>query len=269
MIAKSLRHALLAATAFALSLVATHAQPAATREEKLVVFAASSLQDVFAKLGEEFGKAHDAKVTFNFAGTQELRTQLEYGAPADVFAAADTKHMDELVKGSLVTAPVMFARNEPVIVVARESVDEIRSLGDLSSAERIVLGVPEVPIGRYTVQILDKASAKLGADFRSRVEAKVVSREANARQVLAKVSLGEADAGIVYRTDARSAGGDVAIVPIPLDINVIAEYPIAAVSGAPHPGLARAWLDFVLSADGQKRLRDAGFIAPTGGNKGE
>src|SRR5262245_44556932 len=207
----SLRRELaLVASTLALSLIAfvVRAEPGtATNEDKLVVFAASSLQDVFAKMGEEFQKAHaGVNVTFNFAGTQELRTQLEHGAPADVFAGADTKHMDALVKEFQVTAPVMFARNEPVIVVAREAADKIRALADLPSAKRIVIGVPEVPIGRYTVQILDRAGAKLGGDFSKRVEARVVSRETNVRQVLAKVSLGEADAGIVYRTDARSAG---------------------------------------------------------------
>ena len=269
-----LRRALaLVASTLVTSLIASvaHAEPAAaTSEDKLVVFAASSLQDVFGKLGEEFQKAHPGmQLTFNFAGTQELRTQLEHGAPADVFAAADVRHMDALAKEFQVTAPAMFARNEPVIVVAREAADKIRALADLPSAERIVIGVPEVPIGRYTIEILDRAAAKLGGDFSKRVEAKVVSRETNVRQVLAKVSLGEADAGIVYRTDARSAGGDVAIVPIPLDVNVVAEYPIAVVTSAPHPTLARAWVDFVLSADGQRRLHDAGFIAPTGGMKVE
>ena len=157
-----------------------------------------------------------------------------------------------------------------MIVVARESVEKIRSLADLPSAERIVIGVPEVPIGRYTLQILDRASATaLGADFRARVEAKVVSRELNVRQVLAKVSLGEADAGIVYRTDARAARDGVGVVTIPLDVNVIAEYPIAVVSDAAHPALARDWVDFVVSVEGQRVLAKAGFIAPTGGTKRE
>lgn len=240
--------------------------PRATGENKLVVFAAASLQDAFGKMAEDFEHAHPGvDVTFNFAGTQELCTELDHGAHADVLASADRKHMDALVASARVVGPVTFARNEPVIVVARENVGKIRVLADLPSVRRIVVGAPEVPIGRYTIEILDRASAKMGADFRSRVEAKVVSRELNVRQVLVKVSLGEADAGIVYRTDARSSGDAVGIVPIPLDINVIAEYPIAVVADANHPVLARAWVDYVTSAQGQRRLRDAGFISPTGG----
>ncbi|MFE8598371.1 molybdate ABC transporter substrate-binding protein [Archangium violaceum] len=241
-------------------------EPAApVQEDRLVVFAAASLRDAFTAMGEEFKRTHPGvELTFNFAGTQELRTQLENGAAVDVFASADQRHMDELVRASRVQGPVVFARNEPVLIVARESAATLKGLGDLPGADRIVIGVPEVPIGRYTLQILDKASAALGPDFRSRVEGKVVSRELNVRQVLAKVSLGEAQAGFVYRTDAISAGDRVGIVTLPPELNVIAEYPIGMVKGAAHPVLARAWIDFVLSADGQRALQRAGFIAPSG-----
>lgn len=238
---------------------------ASVQEERLVVFAAASLRDVFTVMGEEFKRTHPGvELTFNFAGTQELRTQLEHGAAVDVFASADQRHMDELVRASRVQGPTFFARNEPVIIVARESAATLRGLSDLPMADRIVIGVPEVPIGRYTLQILDRASTALGPDFRSRVEAKVVSRELNVRQVLAKVSLGEAQAGFVYRTDASSAGERVSIVAIPPELNVIAEYPIGIVKGAVHPVLARAWVDFTLSAGGQRSLRRAGFLAPSG-----
>lgn len=241
-------------------------EPAApTQEDRLVVFAAASLRDAFTAMGEEFERTHPGvELTFNFAGTQELRTQLENGAAADVFASADQRHMEELVRASRVQGPVVFARNEPVLIVARESAATLKGLGELSGADRIVIGVPEVPIGRYTLQLLDKASAALGPDFRSRVEGKVVSRELNVRQVLAKVSLGEAQAGFVYRTDAISAGNRVGIVTLPPELNVIAEYPMGMVKGAAHPVLARAWIDFVLSADGQRALQRAGFIAPSG-----
>ncbi|MFI5298828.1 MAG: molybdate ABC transporter substrate-binding protein [Polyangiales bacterium] len=240
------------------------APPAATsREDGLVVFAAASLRDVFTTMAHDFEGAHaGVKLTFDFAGTQELRAQLEHGVAADVFAAADTTSMDALAKASRVVGPVVFARNEPVIVVARESADTIRSIADLPSASRLVLGVADVPIGRYSLQILDRAALTLGADFRSRVEAKVVSRELNVRQVLTKVSLGEAQAGIVYRTDARAADGSVTVVAIPAAQNVVASYPVAVVSGAPHPLLARAWVDFVLSPAGRQALESAGFLAP-------
>jgi molybdate transport system substrate-binding protein len=235
------------------------------QEDRLVIFAAASLRDVFTAMGEEFKRTHPGvELTFYFAGTQELRTQLEHGTAADVFTSADQRHMDQLVQASRVEGPRVFARNEPVLIVSRESAATLRGLGDLPTAERIVVGVPEVPIGRYTLQILDKASVALGADFRSRVEARVVSRELNVRQVLTKVSLGEAQAGFVYRTDAIPAGERVRIVTIPPEFNVIAEYPIGLVKGAAHPVLARAWIDFVLSAEGQRSLQRAGFLAPSG-----
>ncbi|NUQ75204.1 MAG: molybdate ABC transporter substrate-binding protein [Polyangiaceae bacterium] len=232
------------------------------REARLVVFAAASLRDVFTSIGDEFKRSHPGvELTYNFAGTQALRTQLEHGAAVDVFASADQRHMDELLGASRVTNPVVFARNEPVIVVSSEGKCSVRSLADLPNATRIVIGTPEVPIGRYTLQILDRAQTTLGADFRARVEAKVASRELNVRQVLTKVSLGEAQAGIVYRADALSAEGRVTVVHIPSEINVIAEYPIAVVNGAAHPQLARAWIDFVLSPEGQRVLTKAGFIS--------
>ena len=238
---------------------------------EITVFAAASLTDAFNEIGDRFKAANPgATVAFSFGASSQLFTQIDQGARADVFASADQKHMADLVAASRVEAPAVFARNEPVMVVAHESEGKIRSLADLPSAKRIVVGAPEVPIGRYTLEILDRASAAaLGADFRARVEAKIVSRELNVRQVLAKVSLGEADAGIVYRTDARTIRDGLSIVAIPLDVNVIAEYPIAVVKDAAHPELARAWIDFVLSSDGQATLGKHGFIAPTGGRKRE
>jgi molybdate transport system substrate-binding protein len=224
------------------------------------VFAASSLRDAFTALSSAFKAAHPGvELTFNFAGSQELRAQIEQGASADVFASADTKHMEALRTASRVQAPVLFAHNEPVVVVAKESASKVKSLADLPGLERIVLGAAEVPIGRYSLQILERASASLGADFRARVEAKVVSRELNVRQVLSKVSLGEAQAGIVYRSDALSAKDAVVTLTIPPEQNVMADYPIAVVADAAHPLLARAWLALVSSEEGQRALTAAGF----------
>ena len=125
--------------------------------------------------------------------------------------------------------------------------------------KRLVIGVPEVPIGAYTLQILDRARTQFGQDFPARVQARVASRELNVRQVLTKVMLGEADAGIVYRTDARSGGDKVRIVEIPAQFNVVAEYPIAAVARAPRPELARAWIALLTGPTGRSALVEAGF----------
>lgn len=230
-------------------------------DDTLVVFAASSLRDVFTALGADFERAHPGvRVTFNFAGTQELRTQIEHGAPADVLASADLHHMDALARAGRVVDPRLFAKNRLVLVVARERAGALRSLADLPNAERVVIGAPEVPVGRYTLQALDRAGASLGVDFRARVEAKVVSRELNVRQVLAKVRLGEADAGFVYRTDAWPARAELGVVELPPEVEVLAEYPIAVSAGAPHASLARAWVTLVLGDVGQRALSDAGFL---------
>lgn len=238
-------------------------EPASPAERELLVFAAASLRDVFTTIGADFKRAWPGvEVTFNFAGTQQLRTQLEEGAAADVFASADQEHMEALVRAGRVTGPAPFAGNEPVIVVSRERAAAIRTFADLPNARRIVVGAAEVPIGRYTARILDNAAARLGADFRAGIEAKVVSRELNVRQVLAKVSLGEADAGVVYRTDVGAAAEQLAIVPIPGDLNVLVEYPIAVVAKTAHSRLARAWVDLVLSPGGRAVLSQAGFRPP-------
>jgi molybdate transport system substrate-binding protein len=243
----------------ALGLGTTAAAGSPRRE--LLVFEAASLKDVFARLALAFEKDNaGVKVIANAAGSQELRAQIEHGAPADVFASADRKHMDTLATAGLVAAPAVFACNEPVLVVRAGLARPIRALADLPRAERIVVGAPEVPIGAYTLQILQKASGKLGPEFPKRVEAKIASRELNVRQVLAKVVLGEADAGIVYRSDALGARDKVQIVDIPPEVNVIAEYPIAVVKGAPHAELARRWVDLVRSPAGVAALREAGFV---------
>lgn len=230
---------------------------------ELVVFEAASLKDAFAKLARRFESEHPGtKVITNAAGSQELRAQIEHGAAADVFASADRKHMDALVAAGLVSAPAIFACNEPVVVVRPGLAATVKTFADLPRVERLVVGAPEVPIGSYTVQILKKAAARYGADFGARVESRVASRELNVRQVLAKVVLGEADAGIVYRSDAVTApAGKVQLVTIPTELNVTAEYPAAVLKQAPQAALARQWLALVTSPPGTAALREAGFVA--------
>lgn len=235
------------------------AATARAEPNELTVFAAASLRESFEDLARTFeARSPGVKVRVNLAGSQELRTQIENGAQADVFASADQKHMAALLKAKLVTAPRVFARNTPVIIVPAGNPAKVGSFDQLPRARKLVIGVPEVPIGSYTLQILDKA----GADFQQKVLANVVSRELNVRQVMAKVTLGEADAGIVYRTDAIAAKDKVEIIEIPAKLNVIAEYPIAVLTKAPQAAAARAFVDLLLSGDGQKRLAAAGFVAP-------
>jgi molybdate transport system substrate-binding protein len=248
------------ALAALLLVAATDAAAAAPPAKELVVFEAASLKDVFAKLARRFENDNPGvKVVTNAAGSQELRAQIEHGAIADVVASADRKHMDALVRQGLVAAPSVFTCNEPVIVVRAPLASSIKTLADLPRADRIVIGTPEVPIGAYALQIVNRAAARLGADFPRRVQAKVASRELNVRQVLAKVVLGEADAGVVYRSDAMTAGSKVAVVAVAPELNVTAEYPIAALKAAPQPELAWRFIDLVKSPAGAAALRDAGF----------
>ena len=230
---------------------------------ELTVFAAASLREVFEALDKKLEATHPGvQVRLNLAGSQELRLQIEQGARPDLFASADAKNMNALVDAHLVEPPRTFAHNEPVVVVGATTLPKPQAFSALPDVERLVIGTPEVPIGSYTLQILERADRRFGAHFRERVLARVVSRELNVRQVLAKVTLGEADAGIVYRTDARAAGDKVSILPIPADVNVKASYLVAAVTGAAAPELAQAWLALLLGPEGSERLRAVGFTLP-------
>jgi molybdate transport system substrate-binding protein len=236
-------------------------------EREVVVFAASSLQDAFGRIAASFRREHPSvEVKLAFAGSQQLRTQIEHGASFDVLASADGVGAVPLVRANYLGALATFAENEPVIVVAPGAASVVRALSDLPKVERLVVGTPEVPIGRYSLEILDRASSELGEDFRRRVEARVASRELNVRQVLSKVLLGEAEAGIVYRSDALTAKGPLRIVEIPASFNVVARYPIAVAARAPHPRLARAFVDFVRSPAGRAVLMAAGFGVPGKGS---
>ena len=191
-----------------------------------------------------------------------MRVQINEGAPADVFASADNAQMKVVVDAGNATSPQVFVRNTPVVVVPADSA--IDDFEDLATAGiRLVLAGPDVPIGRYARQVLENASGTGGIapDFATRVLANLRSDETNVRAVLSKVQLGEADAGIVYQTDATVAGSDAKVVEIPEEFNVIAEYPIVAVASG-NAVLAAAFVEFVLSEGGQAILREYGFASP-------
>jgi molybdate transport system substrate-binding protein len=241
--------------------------PAEPAPQKLTIFAAASLREAFEAMAGDFRRAHaGVEITFNFAGSQELRTQIEHGAPADVFASADRKHMDALFAAGRVRPAALFARNHLVVVVPRAAT-AVNSLQDLPRAQRIVIGGPEVPVGRYTREMLARATARWPG-FEQQVMARVVSQELNVRQVLAKVALGEADAGIVYRTDAAMFADSIGVIAVPADLDVVAEYPIAALASAPE--IAQAWIDHVRSPAGRQVLARFGFDPPaTTGQAGD
>jgi molybdate transport system substrate-binding protein len=237
--------------------------PASPAESKvLTVFAAASLTGAFGDIGKRFESANPGvKVRFNFAGSQALRTQIEQGAAADVFASANTAEMDTLAAAKLVVSDTsrIFLTNQLVVVMPAKNSADLKTLADLSRPGlKIVLAAKEVPVGNYAAQALGKLDASLGAGFRDKVVANVVSYENDVKQVVAKVQLGEADAGIVYTSDAVAAP-DLKKIELPADSNVAARYPLAALTQSKNSELARSFIAAVLSADGQAILQRWGF----------
>lgn len=232
---------------------------------EVVVFAASSLTDAFKEIGQTLqGRYPGLTFSFNFAASSTLRTQLAQGARADVFASADERNMRlAQQEGTIAGEPQVFVRNEPVIVVPTSNPAGVAALKDLvRPGLRLVVAGREVPIGGYTRQILQNASQDpaYGPDFADRVVKNVVSEEPNVRASLAKVVLGEADATFVYRSDITPELRDrVKVIGIPAEFNVVADYYIAVVKNAPNPTGAAAFIEFVLSAEGQQILARWGF----------
>lgn len=246
----------------ALVLAACGRSNIAAEERTLTVYAAASLTDAFNEIGKAFAEEHPGVVVaFNFGGSQNLRTQIEQGAPADVFASANAKEMDTLVTGNFVeaSAPKVFLTNQLVVILPKDNPAGIASLEDLSKPElKLVLAAEDVPAGRYARQILDNLNAQFGADYKDKVLANVVSNEDNIRQAVTKIQLGEADASIVYVSDAV-ATPDLLRIEIPADVNVLAEYPIAPLVRSENLELADEFMAYVLSSGGQATLKKWGF----------
>lgn len=243
--------------------IRTVGSPTSMSEQRtLNVFAAASLTDAFTEIGKEFEAAHPGvTVSFNFAGSQALRTQIEEGAPTDVFASANKTEMDTLISGSFVApdAPRIFLSNKLVVILPSNNPAALEKLEDLAKPGiKLVLAAEEVPVGKYARQALDAMNGQFGADFKEKVLANVVSNEDNVKQVVAKVQLGEADAGIVYTSDAVAAP-ELKSIGIPAELNVIAKYPIAPLTKSTNADLATAFIDSVLSAHGQAILQKWGF----------
>jgi molybdate transport system substrate-binding protein len=229
----------------------------------LTVFAAASLTGSFGDIGKAFEAANPGvTVTFNFAGTQALATQLTQAAKADVFASANHTYMDNMVTANLVAAGYKdFVTNVLEVILPANNPDNVQTLQDLAKPGlKLVLEDKSVPAGAYSLQILANLSKDptYDSDFSTKVLANVVSNETDVKEVVAKVQLGEADAGIVYITDAIAAPTLKTIV-IPSNFNVIAKYPIAALTNAPQPDLAAAFVAYVLSPDGQAIMQKWGF----------
>lgn len=248
----------------AVTLHSTVAQAIGTAPRTLTVFAAASLTDAFTEIGKNFESANPGvTVMLNFAGSQALRTQIEEGAPADVFASANNAEMNTLVSDKLVEDGKLqiFLTNQLVVILPAKNPAGINKLQDLAKPGlKLVLAAEDVPVGGYARQSLDKMNGRFGSDFKDKVIANVVSNEDNVKQVVAKIQLGEADAGIVYTSDA-SAVPDLPTVEIPASLNVVAKYPIALLNRSTNTALARSFIDYVLSAEGQQVLKKWGFAS--------
>lgn len=257
----------LTATAAALSLVAAcgsssapagqagSSAPASTGGQALTVFAASSLKATFTTLGQTFESQHPGtKVSFSFAGSSDLVAQLQQGAPADVFASADTANMTKATSANLVAGtPVDFATNTLEIAVPPDNPAKITSFTDLTKpGVKVVLCAAQVPCGA-AAQKIEKATDTM---------IKPVSEENAVTDVLGKVESGEADAGLVYVTDVKGAGDKVKGIPFSESKQAVNTYPIAALTGSKNPDLAGQFVQLVTGTQGQQVLAAAGFAKP-------
>lgn len=228
----------------------------------LTVYAAASLTEAFTQIGKDYeGRHPGVTVVFNFAGSQALRTQLEQGALADVFASASGREMTAAIEAGLIVSGAQqnFLANQLILILPNDNPANVQTLEDLAKPGlKLVLAAEEVPVGGYAREALGKLEASFGASFKDRVLANVVSNEDNVKQVVTKVALGEADAGLVYGSDAVAAP-ELQTLTIPAEFNVTAYYPIAPLISAPHPAAAADFIAYVLSAEGQATLARWGF----------
>lgn len=255
------------ATGLALSLIAACSVAFASSPANLTVFAAASLTDAFNELGATFQHEHPGlRVRFNFAGSQQLALQIEQGAQADLFASADQRWMSYVEERGLLAGPaVVFAHNRLVVIVPRSNPGGIHRLADLARAGiKLVLPAEAVPAGRYSREVLRnlERAPGLASGYSTRVLSNLVSQEENVKAVVAKIQLGEADAGMVYRSDVTpTVAAKLLMLEIPDAFNVTANYPIGVLKGAANAAAARAFGELLQSARGKEILERRGLIA--------
>jgi len=234
------------------------AQPAAAGQKpsgEITVFAASSLTESFGAIAKQFERRYpDVTVRFDFDSSSNLAAQIDQGAPADVFASADEANLRKAIdSGDVTTPPIVFAENRLEIVVEKGNPKKVKDLADLGkSGLVVVLCADDVPCGKYTAEAFTKAGTTVNP----------ASKEENAKATVSKVSLGEADAGVVYVTDVKAAKGAVSGVKIPDSVNVIATYPVGVTKDSQNATAAKAWVQFLRSKPAQKTLRNFGFLSP-------
>jgi molybdate transport system substrate-binding protein len=224
------------------------------------VFAAASLKDAFTSIARDYESGHAGiLVQLTFAGSQTLAAQIAQGAPADVFASAALKDLQQANPDP--SSIRVFALNR-LTIVERAGWNGIHSAKDLAAVPKLVLADNSVPAGHYAGEFLAKAAKIYGEGWQRTVESHVVSRELDVRAVLAKVKLGEADAGIVYETDANSAEGQVTKIEIPDSLNLVAQYPVGLFPKSANADVGRDFLKYLFLPQAQAELQKQGFISP-------
>ena len=249
------RRALVSALALIILFSACASSSESQEQTTLEVYAASSLATPFVEAGVAFERDHPGiKIQFNLGASSDLARFVQEGAPVDVFASADVANMDKVESQDLLdSASVIFATNYLEIIVEKGNPLGISSLKDLSNPDLIFVTTnPDVPIGKYTAEVLKKTGVSITPD----------SFESNVKGIMLKVASGEADAGIVYHSEVVAADGEVDGVEIPSDFNILAEYPIGIISTSDNKELARDFIDFLLSPDGRAILSQHGFGLP-------
>jgi len=251
-------------------------QPPKSSPEQLTVYAAASLTGVMQNISAAFNAKYDANITFNFAGSNALATQIVQGYPCDVFLSASPTYMTQVANASLLAnGSSIFVRNSLVVMVAKASASKVTAISDLAkSGVRVELEDKSVPAGAYSLTILgniekawgnSSSSAYMGpqyTNFSKAVLANVISYDTDVEQTVTKVVTGTADAGIVYKTDAIAQAANINFITIPDAVNVIAKYPAGVISTSSHLTLAQEFVSFLLSPEGQQILNNFGFLSP-------
>ena len=242
----------------------------AQEPKELTVFTAASLTGAFGEIGQMYKNETGISVAFNFDGSQALRTQLENGAYADVFASANVKQMNAVKNEGLMnnSSVVIFTKNKLSLIVPKDNPAKIINLSDLAKPGlKIVMGTKDVPVGDYTLQILSKLGndSAYGPDYKAKVLSNVISQETNVNYVVTKVALGEADAGFAYVSDiTENLTSKVDKIAIPDEYNVIAEYPMGILRESKYPVQSQKFISRVLSDEGKAVLEKYGFAPVVG-----